>query len=972
MLDKIFGVFRKPAKPITIIGLFVVAVFSVIYRIGNFGGGFIPVFANILLMIFEVVLFGIVSLLLIIKKDSYAKNAFIVLFAYWIISSLYGCLNDARYADKTMDGTLVVFGVFRFLTVLLIIVAVIFYIIAKAKNNHLFENLAFMMFGASYIFYIVSFILCVISSATGMDWNDYFSIIKTYLFLPVVMFFAVIFFFPPQHNDLPNSDGDKEMANESEQSSEEQENPQDNKKELSVHQKNTFGQGIFATSAVAVFLIAVFLIGGIADPGFFMLKNNNVKLTVQTANGFEKTEYKASEGTKTIGSINENGCVLKIKEGSFLADTTFTAEPLSEETIKSFNIKNKFETIVSPMDIKCENYDGSPLGEAVIFTVPIPEGVEDISECAICYYDEQHSKPVCFVPSSFDMNERTMSLELPHFSFWWGAKKSKQEFINEYLDEYSTQQAVRNLRLKNMASELEPYLTAKAEALKLKKEAAADLVQSTISYLCSEVSFEGEGKNEASAAYSLASGQLISAARCIYDNDIEKGKEFMKQACDAAMVEAWKYNKYSETIKDKLLGKDAEKWTADGIDKFIENAGNLGTFFGCIAEGDGEGAGQALGDVLKSIHPAADITTNAVKYVATTVNAEFTFWKAEKIDELYQVYKNGKDGLFGNTVFPEDKESFLMYLNTASGLTNSKGINRFFKMDKIEDICKRYGWSFKTYSELPQQYRDEFERRIEADLMNYFETRSLQENEAARIRKEEEAYIESLLDNSFSVLKESYYKEYFGEKNGEFNVKVRLARLLKERNEITAFVDLTKLARSTRDGGINWGDIMNHWVMVASKSKKSEALKDLVDYLKHFGVLKKGMDKELERLLFNVADVENREFFGVTIPFPSFGTIVEDETATDSWGDECTTIRIDKVSYKVYIEYCKILEALSGWTPDDEDRVANFPSDYNSVSKVYCAGSYQSLPRISVQYYSDSTCEATGKPHFCMFVFKTF
>lgn len=969
MLDRLFGTLRKPAKLITIIGLLIVVVFSIVYRVGNFGGGFIPVFANILIIILESVLFGAVSLLLFIKKDNYAKNAFIVLFAYWIIFSLYSCLNDARYADKTMDGTIVVFGIFRFLTVLLIINAAIFYIIANAKKNHLFENLALDIFATSYIFYIVSFILGIVSNNGGLKWNDYFSIINSYLLLPAVMFFAVLFFFPAQNNDLLNNDENKKETNESSEPSEKQE---ENKNELCMHKKNNLRQGVFATSTVAVFLIAVFLIGGIVDPGFFKHNSNDVKLIVKTASGFKRTEYKASQTTETIGSIDENGCALEIKGGTILTDTSFTAEPVSEETIRKLNIKNKFETIVSPMNLECEDYDGSPLGEAVTFTVPIPEGAEDISECAICYYDEQQSKAVCFVPSSFDMTKRTMSLELPHFSFWWGAKKSKQELINEYLDEYSTQQAVRNLRLKNMASELEPYLTAKAEALKLNKEAAADLVQSTIGYLCSEVSFEGEGKNEASSAFSLASGQLISAARCIYDNDIEKGKEFMKQACDAAMVEAWKYNKYSEAIKDKLLGKDAEKWTADGIDKFIENAGNLGTFFGCIAEGDGEGAGQALGDVLKSIHPAADITTNAVKYVATTVNAEFTFWKAEKIDELYQVYKNGKDGLFGNTVFSEDKESFLIYLNTASGLTGSKGINRFFKMDKIEEICKRYGWSFKTYSEIPQEYRDEFERRIEADLMNYFETRALQENEAEKIRKEEEAYIESLFDNDFSVLKESYYKDYFGEKNGEFDVKARLAKLLTERNQISAFVDLDKLSRSTRDGGINWGDIMNRWVMLDSQNKKSVALKELTDYLKRNGVLKKGMDKELERILFSVADVENREFFGVTIPFPSFGTIIEDETTTDSWGDECTTIRIDKVSYKVYIEYCKILEALNEWKADDEDKVANFPSDYNSVSKVYCVGSYKSLPRISVQYYSDSTCETTGQPHFCMFVFKTF
>ena len=50
MLDRLFGTLRKPAKLITIIGLLIVVVFSIVYRVGNFGGGFIPVFANILII----------------------------------------------------------------------------------------------------------------------------------------------------------------------------------------------------------------------------------------------------------------------------------------------------------------------------------------------------------------------------------------------------------------------------------------------------------------------------------------------------------------------------------------------------------------------------------------------------------------------------------------------------------------------------------------------------------------------------------------------------------------------------------------------------------------------------------------------------------------------------------------------------------------------------------------------------------
>ena len=107
-------------------------------------------------------------------------------------------------------------------------------------------------------------------------------------------------------------------------------------------------------------------------------------------------------------------------------------------------------------------------------------------------------------------------------------------------------------------------------------------------------------------------------------------------------------------------------------------------------------------------------------------------------------------------------------------------------------------------------------------------------------------------------------------------------------------------------------------------------------------------------------------FNGTTLPTPETkkGTITEWTVKDDS-----VTIRIDGMSYQEYISYCRKLEDLSGWEVDDDEDVAHFPNDYNERLKVYFTGAYRNLPHISVQYYSDKTCETTGLPHFCMFVF---
>lgn len=114
---------------------------------------------------------------------------------------------------------------------------------------------------------------------------------------------------------------------------------------------------------------------------------------------------------------------------------------------------------------------------------------------------------------------------------------------------------------------------------------------------------------------------------------------------------------------------------------------------------------------------------------------------------------------------------------------------------------------------------------------------------------------------------------------------------------------------------------------------------------------------------------KDENFFGVTLPFPKVGRITENTTRVNDFGHEATTIRMDKISYEQYKEYCKILEALPGWEKDDTENVARMPSNYNDRTKVYCSGSYGVLPDISVQYYNDEHCKRTGLPHFCMFVF---
>ena len=119
-----------------------------------------------------------------------------------------------------------------------------------------------------------------------------------------------------------------------------------------------------------------------------------------------------------------------------------------------------------------------------------------------------------------------------------------------------------------------------------------------------------------------------------------------------------------------------------------------------------------------------EFTTKGTVFLARQMDLMFIEWKQGEIEELYHVYKNGAEGLFGNYVLPHDQDtnhaSFLTFINTSSGFVKGKMVNRFYNLDKIKEVCDRYGWDFNEYKELAEKNRDIFEKRAQNALLEYF------------------------------------------------------------------------------------------------------------------------------------------------------------------------------------------------------------------------------------------------------------
>ena len=183
---------------------------------------------------------------------------------------------------------------------------------------------------------------------------------------------------------------------------------------------------------------------------------------------------------------------------------------------------------------------------------------------------------------------------------------------------------------------------------------------------------------------------------------------------------------------------------------------------GYLTEGDMEDAMKELGSVMQGVHPAVELSTKAIAYLGAKVNEEFTNWKSNQIEELYQIYKNGASDIWGNEVIPCNRDSFLTYLNTSSGFTMAKGVGRFYNLDKVGEICKQYNWPYSTYEELPPRFLEVFQQRAEDGLMQYFELRLQQEKTAEEIKKTERACIETMMSR-FGALDSGSYGKFFGE-----------------------------------------------------------------------------------------------------------------------------------------------------------------------------------------------------------------
>lgn len=550
-----------------------------------------------------------------------------------------------------------------------------------------------------------------------------------------------------------------------------------------------------------------------------------------------------TDGRNTqIGNFIENGFILTVESGTFPDGAKVSVKPLSEsETAKLIN-EDEYTFLQTPVDISCDQYNGAYFSTDVVYTVPIPEGEQQLDRLFFAYADEKTGELRLLYPDSFDLRNSTASVTLPHFStVCYLSAKNKKE-LNQFLDTYSTKLAAQRDRQQKAAAELEPYVKAKIDAMGLTKEAGKDLLQSTINFLGGR--FQGDEFTPNPYGNTIETGTKTATAllRGVVENNMSAQAGALEDTVNGAIMHAWDDMKMTKRI-DKVLGSEFAGSTAS---KLVGSTNGVARMAGLLADGDWTGAAKELGGVMQGIHPAAELTTKTAAFLANGMDLAFIEWKQNEIEELYKAYKSGAEDRFGNEIEKQDPESLMRFLETSSGPTIGKMVYRFYKDDNIKKVCEKYGWDYKEYSELKEKYRDEFERRAKNALLEYFNTRIRQEDEAERIRKQEEICVNEMLDQNIGVLNPSNFQKFFGESEAKpYSVTERMERLLRLRSTLSYYVNEDKLSKASADD-VNWGTLLNWWAMYATEHSYEEALQLFLKDLQKYDLLKSGMESLIQ------------------------------------------------------------------------------------------------------------------------------
>ncbi|MGI6072403.1 MAG: hypothetical protein ACOX75_05260 [Lachnospiraceae bacterium] len=622
---------------------------------------------------------------------------------------------------------------------------------------------------------------------------------------------------------------------------------------------------------------------------------------------------------------------MNIEENTISDGKEVSVEALNSKERAKIENPDKYKLLGEPVKFLTDAEEADFFAGNVKYTVPIPEDIlqdpTKLNSLVFVYYDDERDEVRYLFPDEYDEETKSFSIYLPHFSFWGSAELTDAQKIEAFLDKYSMDEAIRRSDLQQAAEALEPYLNAKFKNLELLEKVKKEIVWDCIEYFVGNYAKSpGEKLADKITDQEYMFGQTfrdvsspedikhlksflgtsteittragIGVYRAARENDIENFKKQLD------IIASQNYLSY---FIDNMNKDNPRKKNYGSIGKIMGNATSLAKAAGHITQGQYKDGLEALATIVedtitKSSLPGG-LIINAMKYVDARGKQVWTNWKSNQVEELYKIYKYGGKGLFGNEVLPENEESFLEFLNCGSGFVKGRAIKRFYKMDKIAEMCEFYGWGRKEYDELTKEQKEEFDRRAIDGLIDYYKNRSAQEDEAKKIKERERECVKAMLEPG-GCLCSNEYLEFFGEKNwSDYDVTNRLHIMMTVRTEISEFIDIEKLEKDReeaikrKESYYNYGHISNLWVQCMNENMedKNAAIHKFKEKLKAIGFLHPDYMTSLYPTLDQLVGVYEGKMIPIEVEFTEL-------SYPDDWKDKQGGIKKDIAAWEKQVK----------------------------------------------------------------------
>lgn len=194
-MDKLFELFKKVARLLTIIGLFVACGFVFLSYVAGIGGGFFPVIVSIILMIVIMALYALPAVLLLLKKEEEAKFAFGILVAWWFLENMLSYTASGTGIFSGNQGMNIVVDIFELILGLTLIGVFVLFIMTKLfklKFMFLARLILLCSLGLFVVVFIFNFIDCIVDED---GWLSYFNTLVFDCVVPVGMIAGLFYFF---------------------------------------------------------------------------------------------------------------------------------------------------------------------------------------------------------------------------------------------------------------------------------------------------------------------------------------------------------------------------------------------------------------------------------------------------------------------------------------------------------------------------------------------------------------------------------------------------------------------------------------------------------------------------------------------------------------------------------------------------------------------------------------------------------